>query len=45
MKFLRNPIVSGILAVLAVLVVVAQFAGSNIHFRFGGTAGHQYGAP
>jgi hypothetical protein len=40
MKFLRSPIVSGILAVLAVLVVVYQFAGSNIHFpRLGGTAG------
>ena len=39
MKFLRSPIVSGILAVVAVLVVVYQFTGSNIHFRLGGTAG------
>ena len=41
MKFLRNPIVSGVLAVLAVLVVVYQFAGANIpiHFHLGGSAG------
>jgi hypothetical protein len=38
-RFLRNPIVSGILAVVAVLVVAYQFAGSNLHFRLGGTAG------
>jgi hypothetical protein len=38
-KFLRNPIVSGILAVVAVLVVAYQFTGSNIHFRLGGKAG------
>src|SRR4051794_35913335 len=39
MKFLRNPVVSGILAVVAVLVVAYQFVGANIHFRLGGTAG------
>jgi hypothetical protein len=38
-KFLRNPIVSGVLAVVAVLVVAYQFTGLNIHFRIGGTAG------
>jgi hypothetical protein len=38
MNFLRNPIVSGILAVIAVLVVAYQFTGSNIHFHLGGTA-------
>ena len=40
MKFLRSPIVTGILVVLAALVVMYQFAGQNIHFpRLGGTAG------
>ena len=34
MKFLRNPIVTGILAVVAVIVVAYQFMGSNIHFQF-----------
>src|SRR5579862_2840493 len=38
MKFLRNPIVTGILAVIAVFVVVYQFAGNKFNFRLGGTA-------
>ena len=38
MKFLRNPIVTGILAVVAVAVVIYQFTGSNIHFNLGGRA-------
>jgi hypothetical protein len=36
MKFLRNPIVTGILAVVAVMVVAYQFMGSNIRFNFRG---------
>jgi hypothetical protein len=43
MKFLRNPIVTGILAVVAVVVVGYQFTGSNIHFNFGGTAARVVG--
>ena len=38
MKFLRNPIVTGILAVVAVVVVLYQVMGSNIHFHLVGTA-------
>lgn len=38
MKFLRNPIVTGILALVAVVVVLYQVMGSNIHFHLGGTA-------
>ena len=38
MKFLRNPIVTGILAVIAVLVVLYQIMGSNFRFHLGGTA-------
>jgi hypothetical protein len=38
MKFLRNPIVTGILAVVAVVVVLYQVMGSNIHLHLGGTA-------
>ncbi len=38
MKFLRNPIVTGILAVIAVLVVVYQFAGTKFNFHLSGTA-------
>jgi hypothetical protein len=38
MKFLRNPIVTGILAVVAVLVVVYQFSGTSFNFHLGGTA-------
>jgi hypothetical protein len=38
MKFLRNPIVTGILVVVAVVFVAYQFVGSNIHFNFGRTA-------
>jgi hypothetical protein len=38
MKFLRNPIVTGILALVAVVIVAYQFMGSNIHLPLSGTA-------